>query len=431
MNTRIYVGLGLCALLAWAVTARAEDKTVDLSKSTAIDLPSAGDSPVAFKTPDGKQGWVRRMSTETIPTPAYAKGRLYTGAGFSSRQFFALDATTGKTLWQQQTQDNGPTSPVVSGNYVTYNTESCHSEVRETEGGNLVWSEVTGGTLLTQPVIADGCVIIPHPMMARKANTDIPFRMLAADLKTGKHAFDAPMTGDVLSAPAAADGRVAFTCTDGRVFCLSTHDGAQAWHAQLNAAAAPLLVGQTLVVSTVKGTADKSVISMQRYRVWDGEPMDAEPLAATTVASPWLDKSMRADWDFQGPRVAYANKRLFNAPGNTVNSVAFDTGKTLWRATLTGNDLNNQANMLTPPALGQKKVFLASARGHLVALNQEDGSLAYSYKISQPVASQPVLAGGSIYFGTSSGMLVCLKVDDPDADQWHAWGGNAQHNKTE
>jgi hypothetical protein len=27
--------------------------------------------------------------------------------------------------------------------------------------------------------------------------------------------------------------------------------------------------------------------------------------------------------------------------------------------------------------------------------------------------------------------LICLKTGDPDADDWTAWGGNAQYNNTE
>jgi hypothetical protein len=45
------------------------------------------------------------------------------------------------------------------------------------------------------------------------------------------------------------------------------------------------------------------------------------------------------------------------------------------------------------------------------------------------MAFQPALAKGAIYAGTVSGLLICLKAGDKDADGWYAWGGNAQHNK--
>ncbi|MEI8195777.1 MAG: PQQ-binding-like beta-propeller repeat protein, partial [Phycisphaerae bacterium] len=140
---RLFVAFTVAALggplspLAWA-----EDLKVDVSTATAITLPAAGDAPVAFKTPDGKEGWVRRLSNETIPTPAYAKGRIFVGGGYSSKTFLALESGSGKTLWSVATQDNGPTAPVVEAPYVAYNTESCHTEVRDSDSGELVWSEV-------------------------------------------------------------------------------------------------------------------------------------------------------------------------------------------------------------------------------------------------------------------------------------------------
>jgi len=40
-----------------------------------------------------------------------------------------------------------------------------------------------------------------------------------------------------------------------------------------------------------------------------------------------------------------------------------------------------------------------------------------------------MLAEGWIFAGTSDGRLICIDLQDTDADAWYAWGGNAQHNK--
>jgi hypothetical protein len=57
------------------------------------------------------------------------------------------------------------------------------------------------------------------------------------------------------------------------------------------------------------------------------------------------------------------------------------------------------------------------------------GKVQFQYATKQPMAFQPALARGSVYAGTSNGLLVCLKTGGSDADGWNAWGGNAQHNK--
>jgi outer membrane protein assembly factor BamB len=409
------------------------DVTIDASRAIKVQLPAAGNEAVEFTTSDGKQGWARKLSGEAIPTPAYAKGRIYTGGGMSSAVFMAIDAATGKTIWSQSTQDNGPTSPVVSDGVVSYNTESCATETRDDDYGNLVWSEVTGGSLLTQPVVANGLLVIPHPTMQRKAQmADDAFRMLCVDLKTGKHHWDANMTGDVLAAPVAASGRVFFTCTDGRVFAAGTRNGGGGWHAVANANSAPVVVGDTLAVSTEeKGLFGRTTVSIRRYTIEDGTLLDEKGLAPVTVGAPILANRQRAEWDYQGPKIAAAGKKLFNAPGQTINSIDMESGKVLWQAVVKGDGLGNGANSLTPPALGKEKLYLGTAKGHILAINQADASVAYAYNVHEPLASQPLLVDGNLYFGTASGYLVCLKVGDADAKNWHAWGGDAQHNKVD
>jgi hypothetical protein len=64
-------------------------------------------------------------------------------------------------------------------------------------------------------------------------------------------------------------------------------------------------------------------------------------------------------------------------------------------------------------------------------VRQNDGAVGFSYSLTAPMTFQPALAKGNIYEGTSDGRLICLKTGSADADGWHAWGGNAQHNKVQ
>ena len=293
--------------LSFLLPAAYGDVTLDVSRATRVVLPAAsGDAPVAFTTPDGKEGWVRKLASETIPTPAFAKGRIFTGAGFSSSTFMALDALTGKTIWNQTTIDGGPTSPVVEGDSVNYNTESCDTESRDLDSGYLSWHEITGGTLLVQNTVIDGTVIIPHPTMSRTSKwQDHAFRMLAVDAKDGKHKWDADMTGDVMGAAVAADGRVYFVCTDGRLFTMAVGNGASNWHVVANATSAPVVVGKTLAVTTEeKKITGGATVSIRRYNVDDGELLDKEGLMPVSVGAAVPTK--RAEWNYQGPKIAAA-----------------------------------------------------------------------------------------------------------------------------
>jgi outer membrane protein assembly factor BamB len=134
-------------------------------------------------------------------------------------------------------------------------------------------------------------------------------------------------------------------------------------------------------------------------------------------------------WAYQGSRAAYSNGQMMNAQGKYLNSIKTGDGKFAWRAEVKGKGIKEDTQVFSPPALGKLNLYLCGAQGHIVAINQKDGALAFAYALKQPMAFQPALAKGNIYAGTINGLLICLKTGDKDADGWYAWGGNAQHNK--
>jgi outer membrane protein assembly factor BamB len=134
-------------------------------------------------------------------------------------------------------------------------------------------------------------------------------------------------------------------------------------------------------------------------------------------------------WAYQGSRAAYQNGQMMNAQGKYLNSIKAGDGKFAWRAEVKGKGIEEDTQVFSPPALGERNLYLCGAQGHLVAVKQQDGALAFAYALKQPMTFQPALAKGAIYAGTVNGLLICLKTGDKDADGWYAWGGNAQHNK--
>lgn len=136
-------------------------------------------------------------------------------------------------------------------------------------------------------------------------------------------------------------------------------------------------------------------------------------------------------WSYQGSRAGYASGRMMNAQGRFLNCIGAIDGKFDWRAEVMGAGINADSQIFSPPALGALNLYLSSVYGHLLSVRQSDGKVTFLYKLNQPVTFQPALAQGNIYVGTATGLLICLKTGDQDADGWYAWGGNAQHNKSE
>lgn len=457
---------------------------IDLDKAMAFDLPEAKKdlASVSFKTPDGKQGWVMRIpGSRPIATPAYADGMIFVGGGYGSHEFYAIDAETGRVIWQMQTKDDGPTAAVVEDGCVAFNTESCTVIVADAKTGKVIWQEWLGDPLMSQPAIYKGRLYIAYPAGQRGAQqaqnnstqTDTSnfgpgHRMLCADLKTGRHIWEQKISSDVISAPVVSGDQVLFTCFDGVSFCLDASTGSVVWKKENAGTSAPLIAGGH-VVTTSKETKDgKAYEGLKRLELKGGEERDREMLAkekadylkenkgggvamdAATVGK--LDSSVgfgsapsaaklsdankhigvstvAGAWAYQGSRAAYRNGKMMNAQGKYLNSIKAGDGKFAWRAEVKGKGVGEDTQVFSPPALGERNLYLCGAQGHIVAVKQQDGALAFAYALKQSMAFQPALAKGNIYAGTANGLLICLKTGDKDADGWYAWGGNAQHNK--
>ncbi len=488
------------AAVATAKKGRRETKTkttaaaaprevkIDLNKAVEVKLPAMPDGlrPVGFKTTSGKRGWsIKIPGGRPIATPAYADGMLFVGGGYGSHDFYAFDAATGALVWQMKTSDDGPTAAVVEDGYVAFNTESCTLIVVEAKTGKLVWEEWLGDPLMSQPAIADGRVYIAYPAGQRGGRVYKPkphghknaiaptetgsHRLLAADLKTGRHIWEQGITGDVISAPVVSGDKIYFTCFDGTSYALDAGNGSVAWKKANAGTSAPVVVGEQVILTQKEQKDHKAYEGLKQLTARRGDDQHAGlrgseraeylaenkggGVAISHEAQAALDSSVgfgnapaaakldaankhlgvrtvAGGWAYQGSRAAYSRGRMLNAQGRYLNSIDAADGRFAWRAEVSGRDVQADAQIFSPPALGEKFMYLSSSLGHLISVRQHDGEVGFVYALGQPLTFQPALAHGNIYVGTSNGLLVCLKTGDADADGWYAWGGNAQHNKS-
>lgn len=477
------------ALPAPAAVGKAADSAgkvapqrIDLSAAVNVNLPATARDLAAasFETPDGRAGWVLRLpGGRPIATPAYADGMLFVGGGYGSHEFYAVDAETGKIIWQIQTGDDGPTAAVVADGMVAFNTESCTLVVVDERRGRVIWQEWLGDPLMSQPAIDKGVLFMAHPANTGRAVKPMEFhprpaspggshRLLAAELSTGRHIWEQQISGDVITAPVISDGTVYFTTFDGTSYALNAADGSVVW-VKANAATSAPVIANGQLYETRKGQAGKDTIEgLARVDAQKGEARDKDLIArskadylkagsgggvalsaqaATSLdsavgfaAAPPSAKLKEANgavgvnsvvgaWAYQGSRAAVSRGQILNAQGNYINSVRASDGKQSWQAEVVNGRTAASGQVFSPPAVGRDYLYLAGAAGYLVSVRQSDGGVGFSYAMKAPIAFQPALAKGNVYAGTSDGRLICLKTGNKDADGWYAWGGNAQHNK--
>jgi outer membrane protein assembly factor BamB len=313
---------------------------------------------------------------------------------------------------------------------------------------------------------------IPKPVQQKEGKQDVQeagsHRLLCADLKTGKHLWERAISSDVISAPVVSEGKVYATTFDGTSYSFDAATGELVWRKENAGTSAPVVVGDDVHVTQKEQREGKTYEGSQRLDTRRGQSKDVGLRASSEAgylgrnkgggvalnqqAQGALDSSVGfsnapaaaeltkannhvgvntvvGGWAYQGSRAAYSKGQMLNAQGRYLNSVNAADGRFAWRAEVSGGGLAEDAQVFSPPALGEQFMYLSSSLGHLLSVEQKDGRLGFMYHFSEPMVFQPALAEGAVYAGTSGGLLICLKTGSGDADGWYAWGGNGEHNK--
>ncbi len=457
--------LGLSIALV-AITLIAQEQTIQLQEK--ISPMGRGTSQLQqLNLPDGRKGWKLTLPEQRpLATPALEDGLLFVGGGFGSYEFYALDARTGKQIWQFHTGDDGPTAAVVKRGYVVFNTESCILYVLRAKTGEVVWQKWLGDPLMNQPAVEGDRVYMAYP------GGDGNHYLICLGLTDGTEIWKVPIAGDLISAPVIDKNSVYITTLEGSVYRFDSQTGKSLWSEKKNATSAPFIWNDQVFVSLRSEadsvTPDKQVVKQQfeglgslanssgqltqkklwveqraDYLVYDpntryAQEQKAKDASVGFAAAPPSAKLEQAQgnlgvatvagtWEYQGSRPAIINDRLYSAMGDNLQSLDAKTGKNYWTQSYkTDRNLGNRG--LTPPSLTKDKIFIGTISGEMLCYNASDGKLLWSYNVGEPIRFQPAIYKGYVYCTTDQGNIYCIQTTDPADDGWHMWGGNAAHN---
>ncbi len=178
----------------------------------------------ALDAETGKVLWERRIGRLNASSPAYHKGRLYI-VNLVPGHVVKLDAKTGKVLWKRRLPDRAESSPLVLGRSVYFGCEDGYLYSLSTRNGNIRWQTRLGGPVKAAPAYRDGVLYVGDyggDMNAVRAS-DGKLLWQSGSLGTG---FSG---GEFYSTPAVAFGRVYAGNNDGRVYSYDQQDGTLAW----------------------------------------------------------------------------------------------------------------------------------------------------------------------------------------------------------
>jgi len=178
----------------------------------------------ALDAETGKVLWERRIGRLNASSPAYHQGRLYI-VNLVPGHIVKLDAATGKVLWNHPLPGRAESSPLVLGSSVYFGCENDYLYSLSTVNGNIRWKTRLGGPIKAAPAFRDGVLYVGDyggDMNAVRAS-DGKLIWQSGSLGTGVSG------GEFYSTPAVAFGRVYAGNNDGRVYSYDQQDGTLAW----------------------------------------------------------------------------------------------------------------------------------------------------------------------------------------------------------
>jgi outer membrane protein assembly factor BamB len=179
----------------------------------------------ALDAKTGKVLWERSIGRLNASSPTYSRHRLYI-VNLVPGHIVKLDAKTGKIVWKHSLPGRAESSPVVIGRTVYFGCEDGNLYALSTISGNVRWATQLGGPVKSAPAYYGGTLYVG----------DYGGYMNAVDAKTGKLKWQTSSlgqgfgtSGQFYSTPAVAFGRVYAGNNDDRVYSFDLKDGTLAW----------------------------------------------------------------------------------------------------------------------------------------------------------------------------------------------------------
>ena len=172
----------------------------------------------ALNASTGATLWMFTTRGDVFSTPAVTNGVVYIGSGDGN--LYALNASSGAKLWSYTTGANIRSSPALANGVVYVGSDDNNLYALNANTGAKLWSYNTGGEEDSSPAVANGVVYVGSD----------DYNVYALNASTGAKLWSYT-TGyfDVSSSPAVANGVVYVGSGDHNVYALNASTGAKLW----------------------------------------------------------------------------------------------------------------------------------------------------------------------------------------------------------
>jgi outer membrane protein assembly factor BamB len=313
----------------------------------------------AYDTDSGKQYW--RVDLEPNDEDdgffgggiAYSEGRIFVTTGFA--RVFALDASSGAVIWEQDTPGPLRAAPTVNGGRVFVVTLDNQLLTLAADDGRRLWSHIgiqeDAGLLgAASPAVAGSTVVVPFSSGEIIGLSVTDGRVLWSDSLSSVNRID-PLAdlAHIRGQPVIDRGMAMAISHSGRMIGLSLDRGARAWDIDLGGVQTPWVAGDFVFVLT----NDSQLVALRRR---DG-------------LLRWVRPLQRFE------------------------------------------DEEDQEDLIqwSGPVLASDRLIVAGSHGEAVSISPYTGEILGYIDLPNGAALPPVVAGNSLYFVTDSADLVVFR----------------------
>lgn len=283
-------------------------------------------------------------------------------------------------LWTHFLSDPIASSASVANGIVFVGTIGGTFYALELSTGETVWSFSTGTSISSTPAIEDGLVIF---------GSKEPGRIYALDEYTGivRWTYKIPDGSSIFSSPTIKDKRVFVTSSDGYLRSFTLFEGSLLWETYVggNITASPAVFGDTVCIAGIGVEAFDEFTGTQKWRIYFSWPVSSSPAvdgeavyvgaenddtvyALNAITGIQLWSSKRGGWTSTPCIDSVKNLVIVGCRDTRVYCLDKVTGSVEW-SYITGDGNYPSAPTISSDGL----VYAGSLNGGLFCLNEDTG----------------------------------------------------------
>ena len=362
------------------------------------DVQLTGYVADAPSQPQGRVAWSVDLGEPTRSAPVIVDGVIYVGGYFKA---MALDAESGRTIWEVETPGVVDSSPAVAGDMLYLGFTDWRVVALDLKTGQQRWDFKTGGPVVASVSVANGIAYVGSQGGG----------IYALDAATGRLIWKLDTDGQIFTPPAIYEGKLFAKSTDGNLYSLNARTGQRRLRVLSPWLWDSLVAANGLVYVATRGDlfavdAAARELPFRRgvRRVWLQLwlwrfPVSRPPGEPGIIWGFRPEKS--SEGIFSSPAVAPEALYVGDLWGNFYAVDALD-GTELWRFQAGGA-------IRTPPIIVGQRVYVGVEDGVLYALDRSKGEVTWRRSFDAPINVPPVFAEDRLYVRTNDGLLHAIE----------------------